>query len=180
MTIILDPRDEDVAPTTAAEKRFDDGTFSLPFFDSKYHIIRETNEVESGFLAGLFGFSADHSYATVIHEVRQYDKIINDRGKKVNWGVALRLIAISKTTGLDFDISIPNFAAAGQLGQLDTSATISTIGFGAIPGDLAPTPEKLDVDSFVELNSSFEKLQKLIFGEKSRTLYIPREIEYTG
>jgi hypothetical protein len=55
---------------------------------------------------------------------------------------------------------------------------ISVIGVNHIPGNVAPVPEKLDVDTFVELNASFEKLQSIIFGEKFRDKYDPRQIEY--
>ncbi|WP_299602561.1 hypothetical protein [uncultured Tateyamaria sp.] len=189
MSIVLDPgsapRVDLLNSTKHNEKNnldadSDGSKLQLPFTDAKYHVIRKSSQAETTFLAGIFGARASQSFASVVHEVRRYNKIKSTTGETINVGVAVRMIAATSELNLGFELTIPNLAAAGQLNNTEAFAAINVVGFNFSLGDLLVEPGNLDVESFVELEQSFSRLQKFIFSTDAEQHYAPMAIEYVS
>lgn len=189
MSIVLDPASEPKGQLLSrleesGRKNLDisggGAGLQLPFTDAKYHVIRKSSEAETTFLAGIFGARAEQSYASVIHEVRRYNKIEDTDGKTKNVGVAVRMIAATSELDTGFELTIPNLAAAGQLNNMEAFAAINVVGFNFSLGDLLVEPGNLDVESFVEFEKSFSRLQSFIFSADAEKHYTPMTIEYVN
>ena len=179
MSFILEPDSEPELVRKNIGRRLNtEGKINLPYHESKFHVITKSSSAESSFFAKLLGLSLESSYAGVIHEVARFNKVTLDDGKRVNVGVGVRMYAIAKSIDISFNLTIPNLAAAGQLGNGEVYVATTAIGYNASLGDLAASPSRLDVETFVDITESFSNMQKLVFAETAEKYYVPKPIEY--
>jgi hypothetical protein len=152
----------------------------LDRWEVETHKYNKEMKVDLGFFAKLFGGSAKKASAGVVHEAKRF-RIENVQNDQVaEFGVAVRLLVATSVFESKFELSIPNLAAAAQLGQSDTRIGIYVIGFSGVLGEIMPAPEDLKVENFSKFMDAFSAIQKKVFSEEQKQNVRPTFLGYQG
>ena len=96
----------------------------------------------------------------------------------VETGVAVRLAVATTSFDAQTELSVPNLAAAAQLGLAETRIGIYVMGFRGPIGDIMPAPADLNVENFGSFMDAFEAIQKRVFSIESVPLLSPTILGY--
>ena len=129
-------------------------------------------------LAGLVGLSADKAKIGLEHEASRFSLVPVDgnaatatRFYKV--GCAARLFVVTDKIDVSFKLTIPQLAAAAELGYTQGRITIEVQGYTGPIGTI-PVPGGLSVESFAEYMSAFQALQTAVFAAENAAYLRPR------
>lgn len=153
-------------------------TDMLDRWDVQTHKYGADLAVKVGFLASLFSGSGESVSAGVIHDAKRFCIRKLKDGREVQFGVAVRLSVALTRLEVEADLSIPNLAAAAQLGMSDSRIGISVEGYFGPIGDLLPTPEDLNVENFARFTGATEEIQKRVFGPDGINYFSPTVLSY--
>lgn len=150
----------------------------LDRWDVLTHKYRFTADAKLGFLGKLFSGSSKTVRAGVTQEAKQYRVDQTEDGRMVETGVAVRLAVATASFEAQTELSVPNLAAAAQLGLAETRIGIYVMGFRGPIGDIMPAPADLNVENFGGFMDAFEAIQKRVFSIDSVTLLSPTILGY--
>lgn len=150
----------------------------LDRWDVLTHKYRFTADAKLGFLGKLFSGSSNTVRAGVTQEAKQYRVDQTEDGRMVETGVAVRLAVATTSFEAQTELSVPNLAAAAQLGLAETRIGIYVMGFRGPIGDIMPAPADLNVENFGRFMDAFEAIQKRVFSIDSVTLLSPTILGY--
>ncbi|WP_424984308.1 hypothetical protein [Microbulbifer sp. S227A] len=150
----------------------------LDRWDVLTHKYRFTADAKLGFLGKLFSGSGKSVRAGVTQEAKQYRLDQTDDGRVVETGVAVRLAVATTSFDAQTELSVPNLAAAAQLGLAETRIGIYVMGFRGPIGDIMPAPADLNVENFGSFMDAFEAIQKRVFSIESVPLLSPTVLGY--
>lgn len=151
---------------------------ALDRWDVETHIYRGEAAANVGFFAKLFGAKAKVVKAGVTQEAKAYRIDTNKDGRQIEVGVAVRLAVATSDMKLDFELSVPNFAAAAQLGKADSKIGIYVVGYAGPIGDILPAPKDLNVENFADFIAAFAKIQGRIFSADHAQYLSPTLLGY--
>lgn len=129
-------------------------------------------------LAGLVGLSAESAHIGLEHEAARYALVPVDgspatatRFYKV--GCAARLFVVTDKISVSFKLTIPQLAAAAELGYTQGRITIEVQGYTGPVGTI-PAPGGLSVESFTQYMTAFQQMQSAVFAQENAHFLRPR------
>lgn len=144
------------------------------------HVYSSEVAAKLGLFAGLFGGSAKRAKVGATYEAKRYTYESTAEDTSVQVGVAVRLAVATTEWDVDFELSVPNIAAAAQLNMKvgDARIGIDVVGYSGPLGDVLPTPRQLDVRSLADYLTAFAEIQHQVFGIEGLTLLTPTCLSY--
>lgn len=150
----------------------------LDRWDVETHIYKGEAVSNVGFFAKLFGAKAQAVKAGVTQEAKSYRIDTNDKGRQIEVGAAVRLAVATSSMKAEFELSVPNLAAAAQLGLTEAKIGIYVVGYAGPIGDILPAPKDLNVENFGDFTAAFAKIQARVFSPEYTQYISPTLLGY--
>ena len=150
----------------------------LDRWDVVTHQYRRDAAAKIGFFGKLFSGSGKVVTAGVTQEAKQYKVEETEDDRQVELGVAVRLAVATSSFAIDVELTVPNLAAAAQLGMADTRIGIYILGFRGPIGDIMPSPTDLNVENFAGFMAAFSAIQKRVFDIEHAAFLSPTLLGY--
>jgi hypothetical protein len=142
------------------------------------HAYKEEQAAKVSILGRLFSGEANRVKAGVIHDAKRFSVVETEKPRKVEIGVAVRLVVATSSANANFELTLPNIAADAQLNKAEARIGITVVGYTGPLGDILPAPRKLDVETCAEYIAAFRKIQAVIFGRAGWQYVVPTAISY--
>jgi hypothetical protein len=150
----------------------------LDRYDLETYKYRNQAAAEIGLFAKLFSTSGKLVEAGVTQKAKRYRVERTATGRDVEIGVGVRLVVATADLQIDTDLSIPNLAAAAQLGRADTKVGLYVTGYSGHLGDLMPAPDDLKVETYGTFLQAFKAIQARVFSEAGERFQSPAILGY--
>jgi hypothetical protein len=129
-------------------------------------------------LAGLLGLDVNAAALGLEHEAARYvlvpvDGTAATATQFYKGGCAARLFVVTTEVKLRVQLTIPQLAAAAELGYTQGRITIEVQGYTG-PFKSVPAPAGLSVEAFTEYTTAFREMQAAVFAEKNVRYLRPR------
>lgn len=152
----------------------------LDHWTVRAHVYTSEVAARIGILAGLFGGSGKVVKAGAMDEAKRFRVETTESGRYCEVGVAVRLAAAATEWEAQIDLSVPNIAAAAQLGMKtgDAQIGIEVSGYSGALGDLLPAPRQLDVSTLSDYLAAFRAIQAQVFGRSGLAFLTPAVLTF--
>jgi hypothetical protein len=152
----------------------------LDHWTVRAHVYTSEVAARIGILAGLFGGSGKVVKAGAMDEAKRFYLETTESGRHIEVGVAVRLAVAATEWEAQIDLSLPNIAAAAQLGMKtgDAQIGIEVAGYSGALGDLLPAPRQLDVATLSDYLSAFHAIQAQVFGRSGLPFLTPAVLTF--
>jgi hypothetical protein len=129
-------------------------------------------------LAGLLGLDVNAAAVGLEHEAARYVLVPVDGNAATatqfyKVGCAARLFVVTTELKLRVQLTIPQLAAAAELGYTQGRITIEVQGYTG-PFKSIPAPAGLSVEAFTEYTTTFREMQAAVFAEENVRYLRPR------
>ncbi|MCA8992273.1 MAG: hypothetical protein KDA69_01520 [Planctomycetaceae bacterium] len=151
----------------------------LDHWDVQTHQYRNEVAGSIGIFGALFSGKAKSVNAGVIQEAKRFCIRKTKEGRRVEFGVSVRLSVASNLSQADFTLSIPNIAASAQLESCDARIGLTVLGFTGPIGDMLPAPDDLNVTNYAKFTEAFQKIQAHVLGTNGENYLAPTVLGYS-
>lgn len=132
---------------------------------NQWEIYDEQMSLDAALKLGLPVASASGTYATrvVVRDVRRFVRREEEGGVVAEYGVALRMVVRVSAKQLDLSLTLPMIAAQATLGMVAATARLQVMGsVDSAIGDLLPSFEELDVNSYSKYTQAVDDIRKYL------------------
>ncbi|MEZ5944391.1 MAG: hypothetical protein R3C18_23635 [Planctomycetaceae bacterium] len=151
----------------------------LDHWDVQTHQYRDDVAGSIGIFGALFSGKGKTVNAGVIQEAKRFCIRKTKEGRRVEFGVSVRLSVASHLASAEFSLSIPNIAASAQLESGDARIGLTVLGFNGPIGDMLPAPDDLNVTNYAKFTEAFQKIQAHVLGTAGENYLAPTFLGYS-
>ena len=145
----------------------------LDRWDVQAHQYSTEGEANGTILGSLFSAKGKIATIGVIQEAKRYRRNLSTAGRRVEFGVAVRLAVATDSKSANINLSLANLAAGAQLSNFEARVALSVVGFVGPLGNLLPAPGEFNVENLHVYTEAFKEIQAHVFGDENLKFLAP-------